>query len=70
MGPGRADALSRPVRLVHEMIGDERLIAVMPTRTMSIPNGAKHDNLVISLPSGRTRSRPGCGRVALPIWSA
>ena len=49
MGPGRADAFVETIRLVHEMIGDERLIAVMADPTMSIPNGANMMDLVISL---------------------
>ena len=49
MGPGRADAFAETIRLVHEMIGDERLIAVMVDPTMSIPNGANMMDLVTSL---------------------
>lgn len=49
MGPGRHDAFVETIRLVHEMIGHERLIAVMVDPTMSIPNGASMMDLVIAL---------------------
>lgn len=49
MGPHDQQDLRETIRIVHEAIGHERLVAIMCDPTMSIPNGANMMDVVIDL---------------------
>lgn len=49
MGPYSSVDMAVTIRLVHEMIGSQRLIAVMCDPTMSIPNGSNMMDVVIEI---------------------
>lgn len=49
MGPGHGPDFVETIRLVHEAVGETRMIAVMTDPTMSIPNGANMMDLVMRL---------------------